>query len=545
MLHTRGPHAIATFDTRFRQITSYPPDTIRKFSHNVSGMKKLAARDYEDILQCCGPCFEGLFLEEDDIHIQQLIFTMAHWHALAKLRVHTTTTIASHYDTVETDREHEARKRVEIRHALATGNATQSTESGKRAVKFNLTTYKMHSLGDYPEAIETFGTTDSYSSQIGELEHRRAKSHARRSNQARLVESVSDMDHRQSYIVQRGHLLSKFEKHIREEQKTNIESNSTDSIERGELTDSYAPTEHHTIGARGETMHIRRFMEQNAGDPALVDFLPNLKNYFLVCFGISPAENLLFSELQRQQIVIPSGTLVRHATCQVSYTTYDVRRTQDTVNPRTKHHFIMTRNQDDDPDHPFWYAKVIGIYHANVLHLGLHTQAPRRIEFLWVRWLELAEVGGWDLCRMDRIAYTNSNSTIDSFGFIDPATVIRSCHLIPSFKYHQATKPAAPSISYDDQLEGDWSHYYVNRFVDRDMAVRYMPGVGIGHLNVTSNSEVYDAESMDIDELEPTSHEPHLNAGQDPTYDSANDEDDFETRSHASYDSICEEQYDL
>lgn len=37
--------------TSFRQIVSFPPETIRKFGHNVSEMKKLAGRDWEDILQ--------------------------------------------------------------------------------------------------------------------------------------------------------------------------------------------------------------------------------------------------------------------------------------------------------------------------------------------------------------------------------------------------------------------------------------------------------------------------------------------------------------
>ena len=35
----------------FRQISSFGRDTIRRFGHNVSDLKKLAARDYEDILQ--------------------------------------------------------------------------------------------------------------------------------------------------------------------------------------------------------------------------------------------------------------------------------------------------------------------------------------------------------------------------------------------------------------------------------------------------------------------------------------------------------------
>ncbi|KAG9079804.1 hypothetical protein FRC06_007449 [Ceratobasidium sp. 370] len=187
MLHTCGPHAVATFDSRFRAITTYPPDTIRKFRHSVSGMKKFAGRDYEDTLQCCGPCFERLFPSDDDAVIQDLIFVMAHWHTLAKLRVHTATTIdmlrtqttilarrlrhfeaniAPRYTVVETDREHELRKQQETRRALATGNVAQSTESRKRSVKYNLTAYKLHAVGDYPDAIKLFGTTDSYSTQI-------------------------------------------------------------------------------------------------------------------------------------------------------------------------------------------------------------------------------------------------------------------------------------------------------------------------------------------------------------------------------------------
>ena len=36
---------------RFRQVPTFGRDTIRKFSGNVSAMKKLAGRDFEDILQ--------------------------------------------------------------------------------------------------------------------------------------------------------------------------------------------------------------------------------------------------------------------------------------------------------------------------------------------------------------------------------------------------------------------------------------------------------------------------------------------------------------
>ena len=36
---------------RYRDIPTFGCDTIRKFVRNVSGMSKLAARDFEDLLQ--------------------------------------------------------------------------------------------------------------------------------------------------------------------------------------------------------------------------------------------------------------------------------------------------------------------------------------------------------------------------------------------------------------------------------------------------------------------------------------------------------------
>lgn len=38
--------------TRYRQVPTFG-DTIRKFNSNASGMKKLAGRDFEDLLQVC------------------------------------------------------------------------------------------------------------------------------------------------------------------------------------------------------------------------------------------------------------------------------------------------------------------------------------------------------------------------------------------------------------------------------------------------------------------------------------------------------------
>ena len=40
--------------TSFRMVPTFRRDMIHKFSANVSDLSKLAARDFEDILQVCG-----------------------------------------------------------------------------------------------------------------------------------------------------------------------------------------------------------------------------------------------------------------------------------------------------------------------------------------------------------------------------------------------------------------------------------------------------------------------------------------------------------
>jgi hypothetical protein len=112
-----------------------------------------------------------------------------YWHSLAKLRLHLETTLTildnvtiifakslrhfagvtcPSFDTVETDREYNARRRAaDRRGSRQNSTATVSASAGgKRPKTFNLTTFKLHSLGDYVNTIKMFGTTDSYSTQI-------------------------------------------------------------------------------------------------------------------------------------------------------------------------------------------------------------------------------------------------------------------------------------------------------------------------------------------------------------------------------------------
>ena len=85
--------------------------------------------------------------------------------------------------------------------------------------------------------------------------------------------------------------------------------------------------------------------------------------------------------------------------------------------------------------HPFLYARVLGIFHANVIYTGQGAQdyLPRCVEFLWVRWFEAADMpAGWEHAALDCLRFVPMTQD-DVYGFVDPTDVIRACHLIPAF----------------------------------------------------------------------------------------------------------------
>ena len=153
---------------------------------------------------------QGLLPEPYNSKLMTLLFRLAEWHALAKLRMHTEhtqnqlnqATVAigqelrsfevwtQEFKPIELPREAEARERRE--HKKASKKASSSSGSGQpaahptpveearppgsepaakskikqKAKVFSLCTYKLHALGDYVRTIQLFGTTDSYSTQI-------------------------------------------------------------------------------------------------------------------------------------------------------------------------------------------------------------------------------------------------------------------------------------------------------------------------------------------------------------------------------------------
>ena len=154
------------------------------------------------MLQCSYFVFEGLLEPPYDEHILKLIFILATWHALAKLRLHSEDTLAFFecmtkmlgaamrafarhvcpaFDTRELPTETIARQRraaaksaagvpppgVQARQSKKDKNAApRSTPHGNaKRKKFNMKTYKYHRLGDYPSSVQRYGTHDNTSTQ--------------------------------------------------------------------------------------------------------------------------------------------------------------------------------------------------------------------------------------------------------------------------------------------------------------------------------------------------------------------------------------------
>jgi len=212
----------------------------------------------------------------------------------------------------------------------------------------------------------------------------------------------------------------------------------------------------------------------------------------------------------------------------VNYTTYDMRRDQDTINPRT-HSDVMVLSPETGPNaHRYWYARVLGIFHAQVLHTGpdARNHSVQHMEFLWVRWfgMEPGYRSGFKAAKLPKIGFVPETDE-SAFGFLDPSLVIRSCHIVPAFaagRTNDLLSTMTPTAARPLNETSDWANFYVIIWVDRDMFMRYFGG-GIGHvIGGNSSWDDNDIEGEDQDTNESMDTE-QLDAGEN---DSENDDDD-------------------
>jgi hypothetical protein len=173
--------------------------------------------------------------------------------------------------------------------------------------------------------------------------------------------------------------------------------------------------------------------------------------------------------------------MYKHRIFRINYTTYDIRRDQDVINPGTSHcNIMMFADSAPNGDAPgvtspahyhFLYARVLGVYHVNVVYVGpgMVDYNPRRFEFLWLRWYKPHPPEHNQRYRLDQLSFLPVTNP-DAFGFVDPADVVRSCHIIPRFasgrrfpasQDHEDHYDVGLSICGRDSH--DWNCYYMNR----------------------------------------------------------------------------------
>lgn len=178
-------------------------------------------------------------------------------------------------------------------------------------------------------------------------------------------------------------------------------------------------------------------------------------------------DEIEYSEQDRNRISFVYNRIYQHQVMRLNYTTYDLRRSQDSINARTHGDVMVISSEDDDNAHPYWYARVIGIFHADVRYRNPQDEAVDRksMEFLWVRWFgrDPTHRSGLNARRLPRIGFVPSDDNL-AFGFLSPEAIVRAAHLIPAFA-HGRTEGLLPYNSRARQpSEGnsDWQYYYVN-----------------------------------------------------------------------------------
>ena len=253
-----------------------------------------------------------------------LLFELATWHGLAKLRLHTESTLralessttrlgialrkfqlttCAEFVTRNLPSEEAARGRRKAAKAkLQPTVTTQQSKSkakmpkskGKEKVSstlraFGLSNYKTHALADYPRMIREFGTTDGYSTQNvsflfrikiraegnfhaqGELEHRRCKRFYPRVHKGKFAPGIAREVRRERILQFKSknhHLVVKRPSH--KKQKTLSRKSFSMDFSDSERLPCANPDQHYQMS--NETRHphdISRMIGDHYGDPAL------------------------------------------------------------------------------------------------------------------------------------------------------------------------------------------------------------------------------------------------------------------------------------
>ncbi|RDB18149.1 hypothetical protein Hypma_000656 [Hypsizygus marmoreus] len=201
------------------------------------------------------------------------------------------------------------------------GSASEEAPSAKPArrkkKKFSLNTYKNHAFGDYVETIRRYGTTESFSTELGELEHRNPKGKYKRTSRKAFTRQLAQIERRQARI-----------RRMRQSISHRDGTSGFDAQHDEAFTGAAAIFEHHQIGlAENDAHHLGQFLRIYLGDPAAKDFLPRLKQHIAHRLEATLCkENSSESDIgiNVDNIFFNKDLMYRHNIMRINYTTYDV-----------------------------------------------------------------------------------------------------------------------------------------------------------------------------------------------------------------------------
>lgn len=260
---------------------------------------------------------------------------------------------------------------------------------------------------------------------------------------------------------------------------------TSDTQSPADASPSVPSVKHHYIATnQSNPVNVFAFIGEHNDDPAVkVDvilqfeynlhfshcscqnFMPKLKDHILYRLrklGISQCDHT-FTHEEHNSVIIPNNTIYSVQTMQVYYTTYDLRREYDTINPRT-HADVIVLSGEMTPRHPYWYARTLGIYHVETWLNDGGPPVKQHLELLWVRWLAPLQEhrSGMKHARLPKVVFVEEADP-DAFGFLDPNQIVRGTHLIPAFASGRGISSLRHGKSWSrpgGELD-DWEAFYV------------------------------------------------------------------------------------
>ncbi|KAG1736448.1 uncharacterized protein EDB91DRAFT_1055609, partial [Suillus paluster] len=201
------------------------------------------------------------------------------------------------------------------------------------------------------------------------------------------------------------------------------------------------------------------------------DFIPKIKDHILShLLGLEyDGDEQDFMDVERNDVwfINNLNSIFQPKHFQINYTMYDVHRDQDMLKPGNGSTMMMLSRESSAGAHPFWYARVLGAFCINVLHVGpnTHNCSPQSMEVLWVRWLGVEPQYHWGFREghLPKIGFIPDSPA--AFRFLDPLLVsCKACHLIPAFAGHHTNDLLrhGPSAARLPGEVDNWASFYVN-----------------------------------------------------------------------------------